>query len=326
MNWPLATLWGISLKEEISDAFTAHTGISVYHHENVGLDFPKNLIEALQKKKRPPFDVIYGNVVPAAKLAQAGLCSHLDEEELPVLKELAPRAKPEAKGLSGWPFVNLYVVRYALMFRDSKFPGGAPESWSVLCEPRFSGKVSIYPGGKGFYPIAQIMGGGALEDIPNAMEACWNFIRELKPNLGPKGYNKQMTEHIKRGDVDLFFTALTNIRQWKESGIDVSWAVPREGTADCEDSLIIPGHLPDNVLYWARQYIAFALSRDIQKNFCHRLAACPMHLGIEPPEELKDSPAYPVLPDDLTNVLYVPDSVTVEHEEHWIGKFNDIIQ
>lgn len=104
------------------------------------------------------------NVVPAAKLAQAGLCSHLDEEELPVLKELATRAKPEAKGLSGWPFVNLYVVRYALMFRDSKFPRGAPESWSVLCDPRFNGKVSIYPGGKGFYPIAQIMGGGALDE------------------------------------------------------------------------------------------------------------------------------------------------------------------
>ncbi len=134
-----------------------------------------------------------------------------------------------------------------------------------------------------------------------------------------------MTEQIQEGDIDLFFTALTNIKQWRERGLSVSWAIPGEGTADCVDSLLIPGHLPEEVMYRARQYVAFALKREIQEKFCHRLAACPMYPGIEPPAEFRDSPAYPRSPGDRTRVLYVPDSVTVEHEDRWMKTFNDIL-
>lgn len=41
-----------------------------------------------------------------------------------------------------------------------------------------------------------------------------------------------MTVYISRGEIDVYFTALTNIRQWKNDGLGVSWAIPKEGTAD----------------------------------------------------------------------------------------------
>jgi putative spermidine/putrescine transport system substrate-binding protein len=325
MNWPLSSLWGNSLKETVSDVFTELTGISVRHEENTGLDFPPSFHRTLKKKNRPPFDVIYGNVIPALKLAQAGLCDPLHEEDFPLLKKLNKRAKPQAKGISGWPFVNVYTVPYAMMYREAAFPEKKPESWNIMLDPHLKGRVSIYPGGKGFYPVAQIMGGGSIEDIPHNMKPCWNFIRSLKPQMEHSGYNKEMTEYIRKGEVDIFFTALTNIRQWKKEGLGVSWAVPQEGLPDCEDSLLVPLYLPENVSYWAKQYIAFAMAEKSQRDFCYRLGTTPMYPGIEPPADLINDPVYRKSPDDLKGILYIPDSITVEYEADWMKKFNEIL-
>jgi len=325
MNWPLATSWGKALKEEVSDAFTRLTDIPVRHEENTGLDFPPKLFEALRKKRRPPFDVIYGNVIPSLKLAQADLCDPLNEEQFPVLKILSRRAKPEAEGITGWPIVNIYVVRYAMMYREAAFPEGEPASWNIMQDPRLKGRVSIYPGGKGFYPIAQVMGGGFLEDIPHNMTPCWNFIKSLRPQIGRMGYNKEMTVYISRGEIDVYFTALTNIRQWKNDGLGVSWAIPKEGTADCVDSLFVPRYLPESVAYWAKQYVAHAVTEKVQKDFCNRIGVSPVYPGIEPPDDLINDPAYPKTADDLDHVLYIPDSITVKYEAYWMKKFNDIL-
>lgn len=326
MTWPLSSLWGKSLKEALSDTFTEKTGIYIHHAENIGLDFPSPLIESLEKGERPPFDILYANSIPSSNLARKDYCEPLDEEELPVLKKLNSRARPQAEGISGWPFANVYIVRYALMYRDSAFSGNEPDSWNVMLDKRFTGRISIYPGGKGFYPIAQVMGGGQIYDISDRMEPCWEFISSLKPQIGKMGYNKEMTGFVEKGEIDLFFTAFTNIYQWKKDGLGVSWKIPKEGTTDCMDSLVVPKYLPDNVKFWAKQYINHALSKTVQEEFCHRLGACPVHPGISPPDNLIDDPGYPQTPDDKSMLLYVPDSITVNYEESWMNKFNEIME
>jgi len=325
MTWPLSSLWGRGLKEAVSDVFTEVTGIRIRHIENVGLDFPVDFLRALKNNRRPPFDVVYANSIPALKLAQAGFCDPFDEGEFPVLRELGDRARPEAKGVSGWPIVNVYIVRYALMYRHAAFLEGPPESWNVMTDPTYKRRVSLYPGGKGFYAVAQVIAGGSLDGIPDNMEPCWSFIRSLKSQIGPIGYSPEMTGHVREGIIDLFFTALTNIRQWKHDGFRVSWSVPREGTTDCTDALFVPKYLPENVAFWAKTYVAYALTKEAQKSFCHRLGVCSTHPAVGPPSDLVGDPACAQSADDLTHVLYVPDSVTVEHEESWMERFNEIL-
>ena len=128
MTWPLSSLWGLALKECISDRFTAHFGIPVHHIEFTGVDAPPDILQAARDGRPPPCDVLYCNTIPAIHLAQAGLCDALDEAEFPVLKQLNARARPVADGLNGWPFVIVYDVRYVMMYREAAFPGGPPES------------------------------------------------------------------------------------------------------------------------------------------------------------------------------------------------------
>ncbi len=90
MTWPLSSLWGLALKECISDRFTERFGIPVHHIEVTGVDAPLDILQAARDGRPPPCDVLYCNTIPAIHLAQAGLCDALDEAEFPVLKQLNP--------------------------------------------------------------------------------------------------------------------------------------------------------------------------------------------------------------------------------------------
>ncbi|OHE75729.1 MAG: hypothetical protein A2107_09470 [Verrucomicrobia bacterium GWF2_62_7] len=326
LTWPLRSLWGRALKEAVSDPFTVRTGIAVRHIENVGVDYPTDFWAAFRSGGVPPVDVVYGNTVPALQCAQAGLCDPLDEDAFPILRVLHPRANAAWEGLRRWSVVAAYDIRYALMFRDAAFPDGPPRSWAVTLDPRFKGRVSLYPGGKGFFPVAQVMGGGRLEDIPERMEPCWSFLRELRSNVGAMGFNTQMTERVKAGGIDMFFTVLTNIRQWKADGCGVSWAVPKEGVSVADDSLHVPRGLPPERAYWAKQYVVHAMSKDSQRQWCHRIGACPMHPGIEPPPDLAGNPVYPDNPSDFRHGLFVPNRILAQYESTaWAAEFDRIM-
>ena len=325
MTWPLSSLWGQALKECVSDPFTASTGILVRHVEFTGVDIPSELLKACQNGERPPCDVLYCNTIPAIHMAKAGFTDCLSNDEFPVLERLNQRAQPVAEGLSGWPFVIAYDVRYVMMYREAAFPYGPPDNWKVMLDHALKGRVSLYPGGKGFFPIAQVAGGGALEDIPENMDACWEFLRMLRPQIRILEFNKKMTEHVRKGEIDVHCTVLTNIMQWKDQGYGVSWHVPKEGISVGDDALVVPSGLPEPVRYRAKRYVAFAMERSVQQSWCARLGLCPMHEGIERPERFIGDPAYPDAPDDYSNALFLPNGI-LERYEHglWREKFNQI--
>ena len=325
MTWPLASLWGEALKAYVSDVFSRETGIPVFHTEFTSVDLPSDLTAALGNGLHPPCDVVYCNTIPAIHLAREGCTDPFDEENFPVLKRLNRRARPEADGLYGWPFVICYDVRYVMMYREKAFPDGPPASWNIMLDPAFRGRVSLYPGGKGFFPVAQVMGGGSLEEMAQNMEPCWNFLKALYPQIGAMGFNTEMTKHVQNGEIDLHFTVLTNIMQWKDEGCGVSWNVPMEGASVGDDALFVPAGLEENVSYWAKQYVALALREDVQRAWCERIGLCPVCEGIARPARFAVDRAYPDAPDEYSNALFVPNSVLEKYEHGlWRRKFEEI--
>lgn len=325
MTWPISTIWGQALKYCISERFTEKTGIHVEHVEYTGVDLPSNLVQALEENRRPPCDVVYGNTIPLIHLSRAGYSDPLTEGEFPFLKELNPRARPVADNLTGWPFLIAYDVRYVMMYRKAAFPSGPPESWQVMLDPALKGRISLYPGGKGFFPIAQVLGGGTLSTIPENMEPCWSFLRALRPQVEVLEFNEKMTEHVRNGEIDVHCTVITNVMQWQDQGYGVAWQVPREGISVGDDALFVPNGLPEQTRYWAKQYVSFALERDVQQYWCMQLGVCPVQSGIARPERFATDPAYPDAPDDYANALFVPNRILEKYEHHaWRDKFSEI--
>ena len=321
MSW--AGGWGRALKDAVSEPFFRMTGIPVRHVVNIGLKLPTGLVEALRLGDRPPFDVVWSNAVAALRMATQRDCDPLDEETVPSLKSLFERARPLGFE-SRWPFASAYVVYYVLAYRAEVFPSCAPGSWEVMLEPRFKNKVALYPGGNGIYALAQILGGGALEDIPRNMKPCWDYLLKLRPQVNTLDYSIAMGELIRRRELDIAFRALTNAIAFRNEGLDVLWAAPKEGVTDTTDALWVPRNLPENVAHWAKQYISFALSREVQQNWCSKLGTMPMNRQASVPPMFSEMRKFPKAADDFQGVLHISDKIKMTYEAAWEAYVSEI--
>ena len=320
MTW--AGGWGRALRAAVSAPFSAASGLEVVHHTHVGLRLPQALEEALERGAPPPYDVVWSNSGPAIRMARAGRTEPLDGLE--VLRELHPRAAPERCGerpLAEWPLAYTYVVYYVLVYRKALYPDAPPSSWEVLCDPRHRGRIALYPGGNGLYPIAQRMGGGELLDIPDAMDPCWKFVRRLRGQVGRLDYSIGMGKLIGARQLDLCFRALTNALAFQEEGLDVDFATPAEGVSDTLDCMWIPAGLTPDRVEAARRYVAHALSARVQTEWCARLGAAPTNAQAEVPKLISEHPG---LPDDacsVDRVLHLPESLKADFQADWEARF-----
>jgi len=314
LSW--AGAWGTALADGVSRPFTEQTGVAVEPVTHVGLRLPESLDRALEAHGEPPVDVVWCNTSPALRAARRGWCEPLDGA--PVLGRLAERAR--LLQLDGWPIAPTYVVHYVLAYRRERY-AVPPTSWQVLERAERAGRVVLYPGGNGFYPVAQVMGGGRIADIPANMDACWATIRRLVPQLGARSYSISLPEVIRRGEVDLCYRALPNVLAFQAGGLDVDWVAPSEGIADTTDAMWIPRGLPPDVVACARAYIALALSAPIQDRWCRLLGALPLNRDARERSSVFERAGVPSDPDDLDGVLYVPEPVKASHEPAWEARF-----
>jgi putative spermidine/putrescine transport system substrate-binding protein len=271
---------------------------------------------ALQRGDRAPFDVVWCNGVAALRARASGFCEPLSD--LDGLERLASRALPTGAPVAEivFPYVVYYVLVYACGFHPEP-----PRSWSALCDERQRGRVVLYPGGNGLFPIAQVMGGGQISDIPDAMEPCWRFVRSLGPQVGELDYSIGMERAWSEGRVTSCMRALTNALAFRAAGLDVSWVVPEEGTSDTLDALWVPRGLPRARSFWARRLVEFCLRADVQERLCELLGCMPVNEGARPPALLTDNPRLPNAADDLEPLLYIPDTLKLQYAAEWEQRF-----
>lgn len=311
--------WGRALRDAVCAPFERETGVRVEQVPHVGLKLPAALREALAGEGRPPVDVVWSNSVPALHAERVGQCVPLE------LDARGLRARAFAgRAAHGRGVVHPYVVYYVLVYRDAAFEHGPPGSWQTLLHPRHRGKVAIYPGGNGLYPIAQVMGGGSMMTYPHQLEPCWRFMAKLAPQIGELEYSIGMEERLRSGALDLCFRALTNALAFRAAGLPVGWCVPREGTTDTLDALWIPRGTANAAL--AQRFIAFALRPDIQTLFCRALGAMPVHRAAEVPELLRSCAALPADADDQHGILSVCELIKAEHEAEHERRFDEVMR
>jgi putative spermidine/putrescine transport system substrate-binding protein len=314
--------WGRALEAAVSGPFTGSTGIEVEAVSHVGLRLPSALIAALDQCSPPPVDVVWCNTTVAMRAAAAGYADPLGD--LPVLGELRDRAQSEPEWAFGRAyFARAYVVHYVLVYRRALFPSAPPRSWEVMTHPCHAGRVVLYPQGKGFLPVAQLLGGGRVEDIPRAMDPCWRTVASIRKQLAPPDYSIGLGRPFCEGTIDLAYRALTNALAFQEDGVPVAWCVPDEGAADTTDAFWVPRGLPEASRSNALRYIAFALSRQVQERWCAMLGTLPMNAGAA---SRAFHPALPAHSGDRTNVLHIPEDVEAARELEWGATFDRLCQ
>lgn len=315
--------WVEALQRGVSDPFTAATGISVRHDLTEDNEIQPKVWAAVAQGRVPPIHINWDTTTNATKSALRGVCEDLSD--LSNLANATDLAKPV--GLDGYPIVNTYGYVYVLAYRPEAFPDGPPTSWKVLLDPRFKGRIALYNDGIGFHFPAQVAGGGSLDGIPDNMQPAWDFITQVAAQEPLLGEDPDFTNWFQNGEIDLACTISTNAREAKMNGVDVAWTVPEEGAKFDTDGLWIPKGLPENDLYWAKQYINFALTPEAQQVWCADGLGLPgVVSGLTPPSDLVGDPSYPTEPDQFARLIRVSSQVQVEHESEWFGRFKEIMQ
>ncbi|MCM5554298.1 PotD/PotF family extracellular solute-binding protein [Pleomorphomonas sp. NRK KF1] len=314
--------WVDSLKKGVSDPFTEATGIAVRHDLTEDNEIQPKVWAAVAQKRVPPIHINWDTTTNATKSALRGVTEDLSD--LSNLANVTELAKPV--GLDGYPIVNTYGYVYVLAYRPSAFPDGAPKSWKDLLDPKLKGRIALYNDGIGFHFPAQVAGGGKLEDIPDNMQAAWDFIAKIKEQEPLLGEDPDFTAWFQKGEIDAACTISTNAREAKANGVDIAWTVPEEGAKYDTDGLWIPKGLPENELYWAKQYINFAITKDAQQVWLDGLGLPGVVPGVNPPADLVGDPSYPTTEADFKKLIRISSKVQVEHESEWFGKFKEIMQ
>lgn len=314
--------WVEALKAGVSNPFTEMTGITVRHDLTEDNEIQPKIWAAVAQNRMPPIHVNWDTTTNATKSALRGVTEDLSD--LPNLANTTDLAKPV--GLDGYPIVNTYGYVYVLAYRPEAFPDGPPQSWRDLLDPRFDGRIALYNDGIGFHFPAQVAGGGSLDDIPENMEPCWDFVREIKALNPLLGEDPDFTAWFQNGEIDVACTISTNALAAQQNGVPIEWTVPQEGCKFDTDGLWVPQGLPENELYWAKQYINFAISQEAQQVWLDGLGLPGVVPGLTPPEGLADDPSYPTEPEDFENLIRISSEVQVQNESEWFSRFKEIMQ
>ncbi|WP_134500218.1 ABC transporter substrate-binding protein [Microvirga pakistanensis] len=314
--------WVEALKAGVSDPFTKMTGIAVRHDLTEDNEIQPKVWAAVAQKRVPPIHINWDTTTNATKSALRGVTEDLSD--LPNLKSTTELAKPV--GLDGYPIVNTYGYVYVLAYRPEAFPNGAPKSWKDLLDPKLKRRIAFYNDGIGFHFPAQVAGGGKIEDIPNNMQPAWDFVTMMKQQEPLLGEDPDFTTWFQKGEIDAACTISTNAREARKNGIDIKWVVPEEGAKFDTDGLWIPKGLPANELYWAKQYINLALTKEAQQVWLDGLGLPGVVPGLTPPADLANDPSYPTKPEDFKNLIRVSSKVQVQNESDWFAKFKQIMQ
>ena len=314
--------WVEALKAGVSDPFTTKTGIKVRHDLTEDNEIQPKVWAAVAQKRTPPIHINWDTTTNATKSALRGVCEDLSD--LPNLKGTTDLAKPV--GVDGYPIVNTYGYVYVLAYRPSAFPSGPPASYHDLLDPKFKGRLAFYNDGIGFHFPAQVAGGGKLDGIPNNMQPCWDFVSKIKAQEPLLGEDPDFVTWFQNGEIDAACTISTNALGAKRNGVDIAWTIPKEGAKFDTDGLWIPKGHSEGDLYWSREYINHALSKESQQIWLDGLGLPGVIPGLRPPPGLAGDPSYPTKPADFDRLIRISGKIQVENESEWFSKFKAIMQ
>ena len=315
--------WVEALKNGVSDKFTAATGIRVKHDLTEDNEIQPKVWAAVAQKRTPPIHINWDTTTNATKSALRGVCEDLGD--LPNIKNVTSLAKPV--GVEGYPIVNTYGYVYVLAYSPQAFPEGPPKSYHDLLAPKFRGRLAFYNDGIGFHFPAQVAGGGKLEDIPGNMQPCWDFVEKMKAQKPLLGEDPDFVTWFQKGEIDAACTISTNALGAKKNGVDLAWTVPKEGAKFDTDGLWIPKGHSEGDLYWAKEYINQALTKESQQVWLDGLGLPGVIDGLTPPPGVPiGDPSYPTKPEDFERLIRVSGQIQVENESEWFSKFKQIMQ
>ena len=244
------------------------------HHCKVSASYmgsSDELVAKLRGGSAGNYDVISPSSDVAASIAAAGLAAPLDLTKIPSYGQLSPQ-------LTSLPLVrvngNVYGVPFMwgpdpLIYDTTVFPQ-APDSWTVLWNATYRGKISVWDDLSTIYMAAQVLGYDNPEPsqlynlTDGQLDAVKKKLLELKPNIRKMwSTGGELTNLFQNHEVvaAMGWPLMTN--QLRKINFPVGETIPNENTTGWIDHLMITAGSENKDLAYA--FLEYMIEAQTQK-------------------------------------------------------------
>jgi spermidine/putrescine-binding protein len=229
------------------------------------------LVAKLRGGSAGNYDVISPSSDVATSIASAGLAAPLNLSKLPTYSQLSPQ-------LTSLPLVRLkgqvFGVPFMwgpdpLIYDTTAFPQ-PPDSWNILWDPKYRGKISVWDDLSTVYMAAQVLGfdkpdPSQLYNLSDEqLEAVKRKLLELKPNIRKMwSTGGELTNLFQNHEVvaAMGWPLMTN--QLRKINFPVGETIPKENTTGWIDHLMITAGSENKEL--AEQFLEYMIAAEVQK-------------------------------------------------------------
>ena len=254
------------------------------------------LVAKLRGGSAGNYDVISPSSDVATSIAAAGLATPLDLSKIPSYGQLSVQ-------LTSLPLVRVKAEVYGVPFMwgpdpliyDTTVFTEPPDSWNVLWDPKYKGKISVWDDLSTVYMAAQVLG----YDKPDPsqlyhlsdpqLEAVKKKLLELKPNIRKMwSTGGELTNLFQNHEVvaAMGWPLMTN--QLRKINFPVGETIPRENTTGWIDHLMITAESENRDL--AYEFLEYMIEAQTQKKVTDVTGytpANPQAAHLMTPEEVK---------------------------------------
>ena len=254
------------------------------------------LVAKLRGGSASNYDVISPSSDVATSIVRAGLAAPLDLSKIPTYNQLSarlrdsPLVKDDGKTY-GVPFV---WGPNPLLYDTAAF-AQPPDSWSILWDPKYKGKISLWDELSSVYMGAQVLGydkpdPNQLYNLSDAqLEAVKKKLIELKPNIRKYwSTGGELTNLFQNHEVIAAMGWPLTTNELHKLNFPIGETIPKENTTGWIDHLMITAASPRKEL--AQQFLEYMVETKTQKlvtDVTHYTPANPATSQLLTPEERK---------------------------------------
>ena len=229
------------------------------------------LVAKLRGGSASNYDVISPSSDVAAAIVKANLAAPLDLSRMPAYVQLSAKLRESALVRANG---NVYGVPFMwgpnpLLYDTTAFPQ-APDSWTVLWDPKYRGKVSLWDELSSIYMAAQILGydkpdQSQLYNLSDQqLDGVKKKLLELKPNVRKYwSTGGELTNLFQNHEIVLAMGWPLNTAQLRKLNFPIGETIPNENTTGWIDHLMITSASKQKDL--ATDFLAYMIDAKTQK-------------------------------------------------------------
>lgn len=229
------------------------------------------LMAKLRGSSASNYDVISPSSDVATSIAAGNLAAPLDLSKIPSYTQLSPQ-------LTNLPLVRVNNQVYGVPFMwgpdpliyDTTVFANPPDSWNVLWDPKYKGRISVWDDLSTVYMAAQVLGfdkpdPSQLYNLSDEqLEAVKKKLLELKPNIRKMwATGGDLTNLFQNHEIVASMGWPLNTVELKKVNFPVGETIPKENTTGWIDHLLITAGSENKEL--AYQFLEYMIEAQTQK-------------------------------------------------------------